>query len=154
MASQERAVGNSLRWSAGVSDPALDFLPRNLNQSIREELRIEAYQRLIANPFLGVMALGGSCLAINAAIEVQQLDLEVLAASTLIVSRWLFQFHCLDCGSTGWLRRWRDHECHTVRGRLASNRPRRIRGPKPSTQTVLWFVGLVLGSLYAITHRN
>ena len=154
MANQDRVVGPSPRLPDGASDSAFDLLPSNPNQSARDGLGIEAYQRLIANPFLGVLALGGSWLAFRAAIEARQLDLEVLAASTVFVSRWLLQFHCLDCGSTGWLKRWRDHECHAVRGRLASHRPRRIRGPKPSTQTVLWFVGLLLGALYAVAHRH
>ena len=50
----------------------------------------------------------------------------------------LFRFHCLDCGTTGRLSRWRGHSCLISNLRRQTDRARLIRGPTPFIQNVLW----------------
>ena len=69
----------------------------------------------------------------------------------------LFHYHCLDCGRTGRLTRWKRHVCPEVARRIVEGRPRRLRGPGPLAQTLLWgyvlAVILVLASASGITSR-
>jgi hypothetical protein len=57
----------------------------------------------------------------------------------------LFHYHCLDCGATGVLHRWRHHACSRVLERYHAGRPRRVRGPTPPAQFVLWLFALAAG---------
>ncbi len=68
-----------------------------------------------------------------------------LAAVVLVV--FLLQYHCLDCGATGRLTRWRDHLCGPVRLRSQAGGPLRVRGLSPVAQTVLWFYVLIIGAV-------
>ncbi len=71
---------------------------------------------------------------------------------------YLLQYHCLDCGATGRLFRWKWHACPSVRARQQTGRPRRFRGPNPVLQTVLWvyiLMGLaILGSVVGLAFPN
>jgi hypothetical protein len=112
------------------------------------------YQRLVANPFLGLVALGFWLLAAGYAIlEVRGLPL-VAALVLLFASgfffRYLFHYHCLDCGATGLLQRYRRHSCLSVQDRYRTGRRRRLRLPNPILQFVLWIYVLVaLAMLFA-----
>lgn len=106
------------------------------------------YQRLVANPFLAVLGLIAWGWALVSAVEARRLDLAALVASSALGVRYLLQFHCLDCGRTGRLSRWRGHVCTRVQDRLTAGRPRRFGGPSPGRQTFLWAVGLVVACLF------
>lgn len=112
----------------------------------------EAYQRLLANPFLGFVYLTGwlaamyETVAIGIAGPLTPMLLAVLVAGLWLVPH-LMQYHCLDCGGTGRLLRWRKHVCHRAMERYDAGRPRRFRGPSPPLQVVLWLWGLLLGAL-------
>jgi hypothetical protein len=129
---------------AGLLDPTLDAPGHSLGPSLGSIGGLERYQRLLANPFLGVLALVGSFVAIRMACKTERFDVVVVATATIVFARWLLQFHCLDCGATGRLSRWREHACPAVVFRLATRSPRRFRGPTPPAQTALWLVTLVI----------
>lgn len=130
---------------SGLLDPTLDAPGQFRGRSLGSDVSLERYQRLVANPFLGILALVGSFVAIRTACATGRFDLIVVATATIVFARWFLQFHCLDCGATGRLSRWREHACPAVVFRLATRRPRRFRGPTPPTQTALWLVTLILG---------
>jgi hypothetical protein len=127
----------------------------------------EDYLRLIANPFLAILGFLGW---LGAVIWITHLDIDrellgplvpIIAVVFLFVL-WrigaLFQYHCLDCGATGRLSRWREHVCLPSALRQQLGRPKRIRGPSPIVQIVLWLwgllaVGVLAGSL-GLFHYN
>ena len=51
----------------------------------------------------------------------------------------LLQYHCLDCGGSGRLTRWRKHICYVSVARRDVGRRRRFRGPTPPHQILIWF---------------
>ena len=68
-----------------------------------------------------------------------------LASLVLVV--FLFQYHCLDCGATGRLSRWRDHACD--RRVAARRRHGSTRGPDARRRTQLGRSGPSLWSAVA-----
>lgn len=115
-----------------------------------DRLEVEHYQRLVANPFLGILGVLAWFLAtryvLSHATQVLAIPGLVLLLGSLFVLPRLFQYHCRDCGASGPLTRWRDHCCPIVEERWRLNRPRSWRGPLPFVQVVLWFyVLLALG---------
>lgn len=105
--------------------------------------RPEAYQRLVANPFLALSGVSFWLALIRLALDSRQFALLVVAVASAAVLPRLPRFHCLDCGATGRLGDWRRHCCDRVEGRRFSGRPRRFRGPGVAKQTAIW-VGLAV----------
>jgi hypothetical protein len=112
----------------------------------------EYYLRLIANPFLAILAF----LAwLGALVWLCHLDLDreligpmvPIIAVVFLFGLWkigsLFQYHCLDCGKTGRMSRWREHVCVPSALRRQAGRVRRFRGPSLFVQVVLWLWGLL-----------
>jgi hypothetical protein len=116
-------------------DPDLDVQPR---RHAREPL--EPYQRLVANPFLAVLAWIFIAALVDAAVRSQNLPLFLTAIGLLFVAFFLLQFHCLDCGATGWVLRYRKHACPPVVARWQSRTVRRFHGPSMKSQLVGWFI--------------
>jgi hypothetical protein len=111
-------------------------------------LDLEEYQRLVTNPFLGLLALlawliGVRWVLLNAPprLWLPSLLLTLVTAPAL---PFLFQYHCRDCGASGPLHRWRKHLCPPVQQRRRSGQPRRFKGPSPSLQLVIWLYFLLL----------
>jgi hypothetical protein len=123
---------------SSTHDPDLDPPRRLPTGPGRPPFLPQEYQRLVANPFLGVFGLIVGLGAFEKAIEWQQFPLLVLALAVLISVAFLLHYHCLDCGSTGLLLRWKSHACERVRARQQANQVRRFRGPNPAFQTILW----------------
>lgn len=102
----------------------------------------ESYLRVVANPFLALFAIliawalpriaGGSRLPEGVLIAVW--------LGAFFSLPWLVQFHCLDCGKTGRLTRWRSHLCSYAAERRLAGKPRKFRGPKPTAQVFLWLL--------------
>ncbi len=101
------------------------------------------HQRLVANPFLGLAALLAWLAGIGRLTQARETHWMLLGGffgivlAVRLIPR-LVQFHCRDCGSTGRLREWESHTCDAVVRRRLAGRPRRIRGPLPPTQVVVW----------------
>jgi hypothetical protein len=103
----------------------------------------EAYLRLVANPFLGLVYLVAWLVTLYESLvggfagPLTPMLVALLIAGLGLVPG-LMQYHCLDCGGTGRLWRWRKHLCHRSLSRREAGRPRRFRGPSPPLQVILW----------------
>ena len=75
---------------------------------------VPEYQRLVANPFLAVLAWLVDVSLMRAAMKSRSSTLFLIGLSLLFVAFFFLQFHCLDCGATGWLFRYRSHACPAV----------------------------------------
>lgn len=132
-------------------DPEFGVVNSGLQSHEPDDLHPEAFLRVVANPFLGTFGL---LLWLMALIWFGRLwqhnpqlisPLAPILAVLLLSSLWLvpslFQFHCLDCGRSGRLANWRGHVCPASAVRRLAGRPRRLRGPSPFVQIILWFWG-------------
>jgi hypothetical protein len=111
----------------------------------------ENYLRLVANPFLAAL---GFLVWLGAVIWLTHLDIDreligpmvPIIGVVFLFALWrlgaLFQYHCLDCGATGRLSRWREHLCPASASRRQAGRFRRLRGPSLFAQVILWFWAL------------
>jgi hypothetical protein len=130
----------------GTFDPELDLLPIRPTRRSREPL--EPYQRLIANPFLAVLSCVVVFAVVRFALERRDLTGFLFGISLLFLSFLLVQFHCLDCGKTGWLLRYRHHACPAVVARWQNQIMPRIHGPRVKIQVVVWL--LLLASAFVL----
>ena len=95
-----------------VFDRDIDPQPRRPARSDRGS--IVPSQRLIVNPFLAVLGFVIIVAIWREAFSRRSSGLFQLGAALLLVVGFLVQYHCLDCGATGWLIRCRRHACPTV----------------------------------------
>jgi len=107
-----------------------------------------AFRRLVVNPFLALLGLVAWWGLVSSGPFRRAPYLVVPALSLLAGLPPLLQYHCLDCGATGRLLRWRRHACPAVRDREAADRPRRFRGPSPPLQLIIW--AYVVGSIAVV----
>jgi hypothetical protein len=112
-------------------------------QSPRESF--ETYQRFIANPLLTVLDGLLAFLLIRAGLQTRNLALFLTGIGLLFLAIPLLQFHCLDCGATGWLLRYRRHACPPVVVRWQSRESLRFRGPGVLAQLLAWLGVLAAG---------
>jgi hypothetical protein len=117
-------------------DPDLDNPSRRLSQTSIES--IEDHQRLLVNPFLVVLGWVIVVALIRMALRIHSLHLFVTGIILLLVPALLFQYHCLDCGKTGWLFRYRRHACPAVTARAQTGVVRRFRGLSVTIQIIVW----------------
>lgn len=133
----------------GTFDEDLDLQPRRPAPEPDEP--VEVYQRLIANPFLAVLAWLVSFYLFRESLRRQNLPLFLTGFVVFFGAFFLMHFHCLDCGATGWLVRSRQHACPAVVARRQGGWARRWRGPAIKIQLAAWFIfmiaALVLGML-------
>ncbi len=109
----------------------------------------QEYQRLVTNPFLGVTGLVVWGAVARLVLISRNVQGAVALALCFPLLAFLLQYHCLDCGHTGWLFRWRRHACDAVLTRQATGQVRRRRGPTPTHQAVIWFYVLVIVAIIA-----
>ena len=112
--------------------------------SARTRVVHQSYQRLIANPFMAMLAIIAWFAAVRQTVLMKRLDLFGLAVLSLGLVVFLFQYHCLDCGATGRLMRWREHACEAVRRRSQTGQMPRYHLITPVAQTLAWFYLLIL----------
>jgi len=112
-------------------------------ESLRE------YQRIVVNPLLGVLAWLVMFALIRAGVKSRSSTLFLIGLSLVFVGLFLHQFHCLDCGATGWLFRYRRHACPSVVARYENREVRRFRLPNVPTQLTIWFYFLA-GALLSV----
>ncbi|MDR3632701.1 MAG: hypothetical protein P4L84_02635 [Isosphaeraceae bacterium] len=98
----------------------------------------QEYQRLVANPFLALALLIAWLGAMRLALLARNFVAVAVVGVCFFGVIRLLHYHCLDCGHTGWLFRWRVHACEAVVARQVAGRVRRWRGPTPTVQVVLW----------------
>ena len=132
-------------------DPEFD--PAPARRSILYDDDPRAYQRLVVNPFLALLALIGWVALMRFGYRERLLLAFLLAQLLPVVAFFVVQYHCLDCGASGRLSRWKDHACESVVARRLAGRPRRFRGPNPRSQMLLWIYGLMAAAWYTIVLR-
>jgi hypothetical protein len=125
-------------------DPGHDTFDRDLDTYPATPPRIPLemlpqFQRIIVNPLLGVVTWLAVVALIRTAVKSRSLALFVFGLCLLFAAFFFQQFHCLDCGATGWLFRYRRHVCPAVVERLAQGPVRRWRVPSVKTQMTIWF---------------
>ena len=104
----------------------------------------ESYLRLIANPFLACSYIVLWLIMLHEAVvggfagPLSPILVVILIAGLGLVPM-LVQYHCLDCGGSGRMTRWRKHICYVSVARRDVGRRRRFRGPTPPIQVLLWF---------------
>ena len=138
----------------GTFDRELDLQPlRSMPEPIEP---IGDRQRLVANPLLGVLFWIVAFMMLRESVRRHDLNLFVWGLLFVLVGAVFMQFHCLDCGKTGWLLRSRSHTCPAVIARRESKWVRPFRLPGLKVQLVVWFIlmmaALVLG-IVAIASR-
>lgn len=139
VAQSDRPVSTHPEFDAPV---LLPIRPRDVAQPPEQALR------LVGNPFLalfGLIAWVGAMYAIlfHCRPESGVGAILVLLLGGPVLLPLLLHYHCLDCGATGRLAHWRNHRCERSDARLAAGVRRRLRGPSPTVQAVLWVCALL-----------
>jgi hypothetical protein len=131
----------------GAFDHDLDSRPGSRPRVPFES--VPDYQRILVNPFLGVLAWVVMFALIDAGVKHQSLTLFLTGLSLMLAGLFLGQFHCLDCGATGWLYGYRRHACPSVVARYENREVRRFRIPRVWTQVTIW-VYLLTGAALSV----
>jgi hypothetical protein len=143
-------------------DPEFDAGPPLAPDSLATPIAPESYLRVLANPFL--MFVGGVAWLMLGRWVLGLLrrnpdligPLSPILVVLLLACLWLLpglsQFHCLDCGGTGRLGRWRRHVCPVSVQRRLGGEPRRLRGPTPFAQVLLWLWALLAAGVLVARH--
>jgi hypothetical protein len=125
-------------------DRDLDPLPPRRVVLRAEE--IEGFQRVVVNPFLAVLGWLAWAFVLGWALRAGNPLVFLLSLPWFLGPSRLFQFHCLDCGATGWYGRLDRHACAGVVARREVGSMG--RWPlDPRLQMRLWFFTLALGGL-------
>ena len=134
-----------------IYDPDLDTPHR---PPALEAESVAESQRLIANPALAFVVWLLAYMVIRHALIGHQLGLFFVGLFLAIVPFPLGEYHCLDCGNTGWAIRAGRHVCHAVTARYHGQIVSWIRIPRLRTQFKIWICLVVLAFLlYAILGR-
>jgi hypothetical protein len=101
------------------------------------------YVRLVANPFLAAFTVLLWIVLLrwlwSARIPPFVQPMVIFGMIAGLFAPFLFlHYHCLDCGATGRIASWQDHECEAVALRRRERKRRMFRGPTPPMQVVLW----------------
>jgi hypothetical protein len=129
------------RPSESLFDPDLDPPPQRLSQLSSES--IEDHLRLIVNPFLAVLGWVIVLVIIRMALQIRSPVWFLTGLGLSVVPPFFFQYHCLDCGATGWLQSCWRHRCPAVTNRAQNGIVRRFRGLSVKNQVVAW-INIVL----------
>jgi hypothetical protein len=130
-----------------VFDPDLD--PQPQRPARLDRASIVAFQRLIVNPFLAVLLFVVIVAIWRMSFARRSPGLFQLGVVLFTVDVFTVQFHCLDCGATGWLLRYRRHACPTVLARWQRGERPRFRGPGVRLQLTSWLI-LLAGALVLV----
>jgi hypothetical protein len=134
---------------SGVFDADLDS-PQPLRPVRLQAESVEPFQRLVVNPFLAVLALILVVTFERWAIEHKNLGSFEVAFGLIGLCFFLIQYHCRDCGATGFLLRFRKHVCPTVLARWNQRERPRFRGPGVRAQLLGWFILLASVSILVL----
>jgi hypothetical protein len=116
-------------------DRDLDLHPHGVSSPADS---IDPYRRLVANPLLAVACFVAAIFLIRVSLENRILPLFLGSLGLLFAACFFVQYHCLDCGSTGWLVRAGRHACPPLVARWREGRMGRWRFPGLKTQVILW----------------
>lgn len=126
-------------------DPDFDALPTHPRRRSLGEFDPVEHQRLIVNPFLGVLGLVGLAWLARTLARSPYPGLVAFVLIPLVFLTYLIQYHCLDCGRTGLYQGHQAHACPGALARAREDRRWRFPFPTPWAQLVVW--GWVLAGL-------
>lgn len=133
-------------------DPHLDT-SHELSSSRLPALPIEAigeHQRLVVNPLVAILCSLAGVALIQHALRTRNVVLFCTAVGVLFLSLLLIQFHCRDCGATGWYLHASHHACAAIVARWRQNLSARS-GLRARTQLLIWTYVMVFSLLgYAV----
>ena len=145
-----RNVDNDPR--SPLYDPQLDA-SQGLSASRPAVLPIEAigeHQRLVVNPLVAILSSLAGVALIQHALRTRNVALFGGGVGVLFLSLLLIQFHCRDCGATGWYLHASRHACAAVVARWRRNVLSRS-GLRARTQLLIWTYVMVFSLLgYAV----
>jgi len=115
-----------------------DFDRPSAPRSQRGDASRSFKKRLVVNPFLVLVDWVVAFALLRAAIARVNSVLFLIGAALLLLGFLLLQYHCLDCGRTGWLIRQGRHICPDDVFRRPGRQPRRLRVPGIGVQIMVW----------------
>jgi hypothetical protein len=127
-----------------------DFDSNGGRPARNREQSLDVHQRIVVNPFLTVLGWVAVSGLIYKSIQIKSMPLFLAGNGLMFFACVLLQFHCLDCGATGWLLRYRSHACPSVVLRSQNLAVRRFRGPGVKAQIVAWSVFTALALVVGI----
>jgi len=134
-----------------VYDPQLDT-SHELSTSRLAAVPVEAigwHQRLVVNPLVAILCNLAGVALIQHALRTRNVVLFCSAVGVVFLSLLLIQFHCRDCGATGWYLYAGKHVCAAVVARWRQNLS--ASGLTARTQLLIWAYVMVFGLLgYAV----
>lgn len=141
-----RNVDNNPR--SPLFDPQLDT-SHELSTSRLPALPIEAigeHQRLVVNPLVAILCSLAGVALIQHALRTRNVVLFGIGVGVLFLSLLLIQFHCRDCGATGWYLHASRHACASVVARWRQNVVARS-GLRARTQLLIWSYVMIFSLL-------
>lgn len=109
---------------------------------------VRGQPRLIANPFPAFLGWVIAGSALKAGLATRNLTLFISALIGLSVSFLFIQYHCLDCGQTGWFLRASRHVCPLRVASVSMGGEGRWSGPALSTQIKIWLAIAIVTACY------
>jgi hypothetical protein len=146
-------VIHSQRGEGAIVEPGGGIFDRDLDNQPRRRIPTPGdapyeYQRLVVNPFLTVLVW----IIFLSLLRVIGPAPDAVTAGILVfpVTLFLIQFHCLDCGATGWLACHQRHACPKVVDRWQRRVVRRFHGPGIRLQLISWFIFIMAALVLAM----
>lgn len=134
----------------GVHDPELD-LPVSGQGRPMPAGPIDGYRRILANPMLSALVSVLAIMLIRSAVRRGEFLGFFFGVGFLLLSFLFIQFHCLDCGATGWARKLDRHACPHAVARWHSGRRGWLVLPSLRFQLTAWAILLLsAGVLFLI----
>jgi hypothetical protein len=102
-------------------------------------------QRIVVNPLVAIVCCMSGVALVQHALRTRNLILFCSALGVLFLSLLLIQFHCRDCGTTGWYLHASKHACNMVVSRWRQNLS--ATGLRARTQLLIWTYVVAFGVL-------
>lgn len=156
MIDSEIAAATDDSIDVDFSAPLADLPPPREPEPVVLDHDPEDFLRIVANPFLA-FAMIAFCFALLIFVNNKKLFagynyyLSIVIGFVVLFSSAFYRYQCLDCGGSGRLTRWRTHHCPASADRRRLGKRRRIHGPNPERQVVIW---LFLTAFIAIFVRS
>jgi hypothetical protein len=105
-------------------------------EAVREQ------QRVVVNPLAAILCCWAGVVLIQHSLRTHNVFLFSAGVGVLFLSVLLIQFHCRDCGATGWYLHASRHACAAVLARWRCNVPG-PSGVRARTQLLIWSYVLI-----------
>lgn len=133
----------------GVRRPDPDFDPVAAPNSRLPREPARDRGTLVANPFLAILGWIAAYFLARTGLNTKNPTLSLIAVIVAATAFLLVQFHCLECGATGWAVRANRHFCSPA---AQQSPPGAIRPwvPKLGIQIRIWIVVGLFAALYYV----